>query len=252
MTPDRQNDTDQYFTDQEFAALLGISVVRLRNKVSAGEPLPPYVQPPGCQKRFWNRDKVNDWLTRYGIGGHESPRPDGAKELRRPLGCPPPESLDSTMKKSCSGQPRMVSGLSPPKPLGNDTSRVVNEFRNAETRPGKNHRLRQRAWVYRCDQSERVARVRVLRTGQVTGAQLAFQKAQTTGNVGRIDMEFMSAAQPVAARCFLMVAYSDWRPHTRQVHGRRWECRTTPERTRGRNETLPRILNSRHCAKELL
>lgn len=64
-------------------------------------------------------------------------------------------------------------------------------------------------------------------------------------------MDFMSAAQPMAARYCPMVAYSDWRTHTRQVHGRRWECRTTPERTRDRNETLPRILNGRHCAKEL-
>lgn len=89
MTSEHLNVTDYYFTDAQLAALLGISVVRLRNKVSAQEPLPPYIQPPGCRKRLWNREQVNDWLSRFTIVREGSQRGRGAKALRyseeRPL-----------------------------------------------------------------------------------------------------------------------------------------------------------------------
>ncbi|MDJ0871373.1 MAG: hypothetical protein QNJ87_06365 [Gammaproteobacteria bacterium] len=41
-----------YYTDQDIARLLGISLGRLRNKLTAGSPLPPRIQPPGCRNRL--------------------------------------------------------------------------------------------------------------------------------------------------------------------------------------------------------
>jgi len=86
VTPRRSNETEKYLIDQEFAALLGISVVRLRNKISAGEPLPPYIQPPGCRKRLWNRDQVEEWLTRYTIRGQGCSRLNSETDLRQSVG----------------------------------------------------------------------------------------------------------------------------------------------------------------------
>lgn len=54
-----------YYGDVEIAALLGISVSRLRNKLCAGHPLPPRIQPPGCRTRLWPRKDVHDWLARF-------------------------------------------------------------------------------------------------------------------------------------------------------------------------------------------
>ena len=39
-------ESGKYYTDKEVAGLLGISLGRLRNKLSAGQPLPPRIQPP--------------------------------------------------------------------------------------------------------------------------------------------------------------------------------------------------------------
>ena len=38
-----------YYIDEEVADLLGISLGRLRNKLCAGNPLPPRIEPPGCR-----------------------------------------------------------------------------------------------------------------------------------------------------------------------------------------------------------
>jgi hypothetical protein len=43
----------KYYTDTEIAGLLGISHGRLRNKLCAGSPLSPHIQPPGCRSRLW-------------------------------------------------------------------------------------------------------------------------------------------------------------------------------------------------------
>ena len=61
---------ESYLTDDELAALLRISIARLRNKISAGEPLPPYILPPRCRKRLWHSDQVSAWLSEYTIGGN--------------------------------------------------------------------------------------------------------------------------------------------------------------------------------------
>lgn len=59
-------DENEYYDDVEIAALLGISLGRLRNKISAGDPLPPRVRPAGCHKRLWPRQAVHEWLRRFG------------------------------------------------------------------------------------------------------------------------------------------------------------------------------------------
>jgi len=57
----------KYYTDTEIAGLLGISLGRLRNKLCAGSPLPPRIQPPGCRNRLWPCQAVHDWLEQFTI-----------------------------------------------------------------------------------------------------------------------------------------------------------------------------------------
>lgn len=56
-----------YYTDTEIADLLGISLGRLRNKISAGQPLPPRIQPPGCRNRLWPSQAVHVWLEQFTV-----------------------------------------------------------------------------------------------------------------------------------------------------------------------------------------
>ncbi len=69
VTADNVAYESEYYDDVEIAALLGISVGRLRNKISAGDPLPPRVRPVGCHKRLWPRQPVHEWLRRFGEQG---------------------------------------------------------------------------------------------------------------------------------------------------------------------------------------
>jgi len=57
----------KYYTDTEIAELLRISLGRLRNKLCAGGPLPPRIQPPGCRNRLWPRQAVHDWLEQFTV-----------------------------------------------------------------------------------------------------------------------------------------------------------------------------------------
>jgi hypothetical protein len=57
----------KYYSDTEIAELLGISLGRLRNKLCAGSPLPPRIQPPGCRNRLWLCQAVHDWLEQFTI-----------------------------------------------------------------------------------------------------------------------------------------------------------------------------------------
>lgn len=61
---DRNGD---YYTDEEMAQLLGVSLGRLRNKLCAGNPLPPRIQPPGCRHRLWPCRAVHGWLAQFTI-----------------------------------------------------------------------------------------------------------------------------------------------------------------------------------------
>ncbi len=63
-----------YYTDQDIAQLLGISLGRLRNKLTAGKPLPPRIQPPGCRHRLWPKEAVYAWLEQFLVMSVEKPR----------------------------------------------------------------------------------------------------------------------------------------------------------------------------------
>jgi len=69
-----------YYNDRDIARLLGISMGRLRNKLTAGTPLPPRIQPPGCRNRLWPREAVHAWLEQFLITSVDKP---GAQQ---PLG----------------------------------------------------------------------------------------------------------------------------------------------------------------------
>ena len=66
MTAKKLANENEYYDDVQIATLLGISVGRLRNKISAGDPLPPRVRPVGCHKRLWPRQSVHEWLKKAG------------------------------------------------------------------------------------------------------------------------------------------------------------------------------------------
>lgn len=67
MKKERFNNETSYYTDTDIARLLGISLGRLRNKLTAGDPLPPRIEPPGCRHRLWPCQVVHAWLARYTV-----------------------------------------------------------------------------------------------------------------------------------------------------------------------------------------
>ena len=67
MSTERPSVDGKYYTDSEIARLLGISLGRLRNKLCAGSPLPPRIQPPGCRTRLWPSQAVHDWLEQFTV-----------------------------------------------------------------------------------------------------------------------------------------------------------------------------------------
>ena len=67
MTEQHLHAHGMYYSDVEIAKLLGISLGRLRNKLSAGSPLPPRTQPPGCRHRLWPHQAVHDWLAQFTV-----------------------------------------------------------------------------------------------------------------------------------------------------------------------------------------
>ena len=77
--PDRSG---TYYTDDEVADLLGISLGRLRNKLCAGNPLPPRIEPPGCRHRLWPSRAVHDWLEQFTIKVMDQPRVGGERRRR--------------------------------------------------------------------------------------------------------------------------------------------------------------------------
>jgi len=71
-----------YYSDDEVADLLGISLGRLRNKLCAGNPLPPRIEPPGCRHRLWPCQAVHNWLDQFTISVVEKPQ-SGNQQRRR-------------------------------------------------------------------------------------------------------------------------------------------------------------------------
>ena len=62
-----------YYTDDEVAGLLSISLGRLRNKLGEGSLLPPRIQPPGCRHRLWPCPAAHDWLEQFTINTADLP-----------------------------------------------------------------------------------------------------------------------------------------------------------------------------------
>ena len=67
MSTEHPTKDGKYYSDAEMAGLLGISLGRLRNKLCAGSPLPPRIQPPGCRNRLWPCQAVHDWLQQFTV-----------------------------------------------------------------------------------------------------------------------------------------------------------------------------------------
>ena len=61
--------------DKEVAALLGISPARLKMRISAGSPMPPYMRAPGSKFRRWDLDAVETWLAGFTIASTPVPPP---------------------------------------------------------------------------------------------------------------------------------------------------------------------------------
>ena len=76
-----------YYTDNDIAQLLGISIGRLRNKLTAGSPLPPRIQPPGCRNRLWLREAVHAWLEQFlvtsSVTDHQAQKLFGRRQRAR-------------------------------------------------------------------------------------------------------------------------------------------------------------------------
>ena len=85
MKTQDQSKEAAYYTDQDIAQLLGISIGRLRNKLTAGSPLPPRIQPPGCRNRLWPREAVHNWLEQFLVASVDEP---AAKQPRGRRGRP--------------------------------------------------------------------------------------------------------------------------------------------------------------------
>ncbi len=84
MTTEHLNVDGIYYTDADIADLLGISFGRLRNKLTAGSPLPPRIQPPGCRHRLWPREAVHTWLEQFLVASIDDA--NGRRLLNRELG----------------------------------------------------------------------------------------------------------------------------------------------------------------------
>ena len=61
--------------DKEVAALLGISPARLKMRISAGSPVPPYMRAPGSKFRRWDLDAVEAWLAGFTVASAPAPAP---------------------------------------------------------------------------------------------------------------------------------------------------------------------------------
>ena len=86
-------------SDKDVADLLGISHVRLKARISAGLPTPPYMKPPGSKFRRWDLDGVEVWMATFTITGDMITVPDH-EALIAP-----------TTKKRGRGRPRKTNAL---------------------------------------------------------------------------------------------------------------------------------------------
>lgn len=66
---------NEFLHDEDVAGLLKISVQGLRNKLEAGDPLPPRAQLPGMRVRLWPRREVEEWIRQF-------VRPGGSADIQ--------------------------------------------------------------------------------------------------------------------------------------------------------------------------
>ena len=72
--------------DKEVAALLGISAARLKMRISAGSPVPPYMRAPGSKFRRWDLDAAETWLAGFTIASTPVPPPPLAGHIAPRIG----------------------------------------------------------------------------------------------------------------------------------------------------------------------
>jgi hypothetical protein len=56
---------NEFLHDEDVAVLLRVSLKSLRNKIEAGDPLPPRSEPPGMRVRLWPKRQVEEWILQF-------------------------------------------------------------------------------------------------------------------------------------------------------------------------------------------
>lgn len=75
---------DDFLQDEDIAKLFNMTLKGLRNKVDAGDPLPPYTDLPGLRVRLWPRKAVEEWILKFVVGHAEAANSDLEKRRGRP------------------------------------------------------------------------------------------------------------------------------------------------------------------------
>lgn len=75
-------------SDQDVAEILGITHERLKAKISAGAPMPPFMRVPGSKFRRWDLDVVVAWLAQYTVRGTDLATRAGSQDQRPDQGLP--------------------------------------------------------------------------------------------------------------------------------------------------------------------
>ena len=83
-----------YYIDDEVADLLGISLGRLRNKLCAGNPLPPRIEPLGCRHRLWPCQRVHEWPEQFTVSVVDRP-----ESGNRPTRCGRPRKQEERSRR---------------------------------------------------------------------------------------------------------------------------------------------------------
>ena len=63
-------------SDKDAATILGISGARLKAKISAGAPVPPFMRVPGSKFRRWDLDQVEAWMAAFTVSANANVAPD--------------------------------------------------------------------------------------------------------------------------------------------------------------------------------
>ena len=75
---------DAFFHDEDIAKLFKMTLRGLRNKIDAGDPLPPYTNLPGLRVRLWPRKAVEEWVLKFVVGYPEAANSTLVKRRGRP------------------------------------------------------------------------------------------------------------------------------------------------------------------------